>query len=135
MVCGTKTFLADPLRFLRLLARCHVAGKTTGVCEFSLLPEDARIDNDVLDRAVLAPKAGGIFLDRLVMAEATENVLDDRLVYVKVGNMASDVLLAAIAEEIQFCLVRPEDHPVWPHPVHGDGCVLNKIRQFTSLFC
>ena len=58
-----------------------------------------------------------------------EDVADHVLVGVEVGDGATDVLLPAVAEHVQFGPVGPQDDPVRPDPMQADGGILEEVGK------
>ena len=110
-----------------------VPREAPGVDELPVPPEDVGADEDAANRAVLAAKAGLVGVELLVPREPPEDVRDDRRVGVELGDVPADVLLAAVAEQLQLGPVRPEDRPVRPDPMQADGGVLDEVGQLLLL--
>src|SRR5579871_5328043 len=115
--------------FLFLLEIGDVTGKAARVNEFSVLEQNARIDQDMADGAVAMPQPCRVVAQRLSPAQAGEDVVNDSLVGVKLGNVPADILFAAIPEKIELGLVRPQDCSVRAHPVKADRGGFYKIAQ------
>ena len=114
---------------LRLLLQRDVPGKAARVQEATVRPIRARIDHHVLDRTILAPQAGRVAVDDLPCQQPGQDVLDHRLVDVELRNVPADVLIALVAQHIQFCLVHPKDASILADPVQRRGGTVEKIGQ------
>lgn len=56
---------------------------------------------------MLSSKAGFVVLERLAARQASEDGPDHRLVDVELGDVVSDVLVAAVTQQVQFGLIDP----------------------------
>ena len=97
--------------------------------EPSLVPQHARVDQDVPDRAVLASHPGFDVAEDLAVGESVENALDVILVDVELRDVVPDVLVTREAEHVQFGLVHAKDRAVGAHPMETDRGVLEKVGE------
>src|SRR5262249_42839690 len=118
----------DPL-LLSPLQPGDVAGEAAAVAQTAFLPEDVAVEQDVLDRAVLAPQPRPVVAQRLAGCQAAQDVVDRLPVGVKLGDGVADVLLAGAAKQVELGLVGPQDRPVRRQPVQADGGVLDEVGQ------
>jgi hypothetical protein len=124
-----EIFVPPAQLLFEALAIRHVAREAAGMDESALAKQGVGVDEDVLDRSVLAPDPGLVVLDRLLPAQAAEDVGDDLRVRMEPGDVASDVLVFGVAEHRQLRPVCPEDGAVWTHPVKPLDRVLQEVDQ------
>ena len=110
-----------------------VAREALGVDEPPLLPQHARVDQDRLQRAVLAPHLRRILEQPLAAAQAVQDVGEDGLIGVELADVVTDVLVARVAERLQLRVVRPQDDPVRADAVQADGRRVDERRQLGGL--
>jgi hypothetical protein len=89
-----------------------------------------RVDQHVADRTVLPSEPRLVLQQRLTAGEPGEHVFDDGSIDVKLGDVVADVLVACVAEEIQFGLVCPQDRAVRADPMEPFGGVVQALFQF-----
>ncbi len=107
----------------------HVAHDAARVNEFTISPVRARVDQDFPDRSVLAAQPRRIIAERFVAFETDEDVVARRAVRMKVPDVAADVFVARVAEQIQLRRVRPEDRPIGVDPMHAVDRVFDEIPE------
>ena len=78
------------------------------------------MDEDVADGAVLVPHPGRVVTQRPAAPQAREDAVDHRPVDVKLGDVASDVFLARIAQHVELGAIGAQDDAVRPDPVQAD---------------
>ena len=68
-------------------------------------------------------------LQRLARGQAPQDVGDDVLVGVELGDVAADVFLPGVAEQLELGAVGAQDRSVGPDPVQAHGGVLEEIGE------
>ena len=87
----------------------------------------------MLDRAVLGPQPRRITIELLTARQPVQNVADNRCVRMELRDVPSDILVSAIAEQGQFCLVGAQDDAFTAHDVKADRAVLEEILEIRAL--
>ncbi len=97
--------------------------------ERALLAEDVGVDQDVLHRPVLASHAGLVVAQARVAGEALEEVVDRLPVGPELGDGVADVLVPAVAQQVELGPVGPQDGAVPAQPLHPLGRVIDEVLQ------
>ena len=83
----------------------------------------------VADGTVLAPQACFVPLQFLLPIQTSEDVIGSVLVGMKFRDVVSHILLAHVAQEDQFSLVRSQDGSVGSDRVHREHAVFQEVCQ------
>src|SRR5437762_1364911 len=106
--------------FRRDLER-NVACDAACVNEFAILEKRTAVDDGVPYGAVLVAQPRRIGTQYLAVDHAAQNVIDYRLIGMELGDIAANVLFTRIANEVEFCPVRPKDSAVDGNRMHSDA--------------
>ena len=110
-----------------------VSREALGVDEASLVPEDARVDQDGLEVAVLAPQPRRILAQPFAASEPGEDVRDRPRIGMELGDAMADVFVARVSQHLELRIVGPEDRAVRTDPVHRDGCAIDQGFELVRL--
>ncbi len=78
---------------LETFALGHIARETARVAKLAAFPAPIRMNQYVLDRAVLATKPRGLIVDGVACQQAVRDLIDDFGIEMKLGNVMPDVFL------------------------------------------
>ena len=95
----------------------------------SVPEQHAGVDQHVLDRPVLTLEPGRVIVQFLPGLQAVQDVADRGLVGVEVGDGATNVLLPAVAEQLQFRSVGTQDDPIRPDPMQAHRGVVEEVGK------
>ena len=116
--------------FFAFLVR-DIEHDATAVNESAMLPQAVRVDQHLLDRAVLAAHPCRKPCERIPAEQSCERVVNHVPIDMESRNVAADVLVLCIAKQVELCLIRPEDDPVRPDPMQGDAGVFEEVRELS----
>src|SRR5262245_23369799 len=127
-----KVFLE---RAFKLHALGHVADKASRVKELTVLPESARVDQNMLDRSVFASKLRRKVINRLTGFEPPPKLIGLRRIDFELAEATTDVLVCRIAKHPELRGVGPQNGAVGAGLMQPLRRVFQKIRQllFTEL--
>src|SRR5690242_9670927 len=94
-----------------------VAREAAGVNKLAVFEVSAGVDAHDPARTVLAAQARFVVAHHFTFAQPIENIFDCFAVDMKVDDVATDVFVARVAEQIEFGLVRAQDRPVGTDPM------------------
>src|SRR5690349_13632637 len=106
-----------------------VAREAARVDKLTVFEVAAGVDAHDLDRTVLATQPRFVVAHHLTFAQPVENVFDRFAVDMKIDDVAADVFLARVTDQIELGLVRAQDRSVGADPVQTDGGVFEEVRQ------
>jgi hypothetical protein len=119
--------------FFRTPAPGDISSHAANMNEPVIFVEDVRIDENMLDRAIVAAQPCLIVTERFVVCQVDQESGSEVLVDIELGDVTTDILLACISEKGQLSPVCPQDHAIWADVMHSDGCVLEEVRQLLLL--
>ena len=123
VVSGLRAQLLDSL------LRGDVAREAARVDEAAGVEAHVRGDQHVLDRSVAAAQAGFVVADRIAVAQPPQQVADAGRVDVELGNVAADVFLARVAQQIELCLVGAQDGAVMSDDVQRHRRLVEEVAK------
>src|SRR5436190_11332061 len=97
--------------------------------ELTAVKPRARTDETVTDRAVAAAQADLLVAQGLPGPQAAQQVRRRLRIDVERGHVLPHVLLAAVAEHLELCLVGAENRAVRPRPPNPDWRVLDEVLE------
>ena len=106
-----------------------VAREAADVHEASVFPEPIGGDQHVPDRAIARSQPRFPRVHGLAAAEPRQDVGDRVTVDVEIGDVAADVLLAGVAEQVELRLVDTQHGAVGPDPLQAQRGVLEEVGQ------
>jgi len=81
------------------------------------------------DGTIAVTQTGRVIAQDLPAAEGREDVDNNGRVGMELGDVAPDVLLARVPQEVEFRLIRPEDRTVGPDPMQAYRRAFDEIAQ------
>lgn len=87
----------------------------------------------MLDRAIPCAQAGGIAIKLFAAGKTVKNIADNRCICVEFSNVPAYILVRRIPQELQLCLICPQDDPRGADDVQPDGAVLEEVLQVLAL--
>mmetsp|Transcript_7269 Transcript_7269/g.14809 ORF Transcript_7269/g.14809 Transcript_7269/m.14809 type:complete len:567 (+) Transcript_7269:723-2423(+) len=94
------------------------------------VPVDVAVNQQMLDTPILLPETNRDIVDRVACAEVVED-LEHQLLLVRaeLRDRLPDVLFGSVPQHVHLHLVRPYHIARASKPVHGDGCVVEKVLE------
>ena len=76
-----------------------VAGEAACMDKLALLPQHVGVEQDMLDRPILADQAGLVVLKLFAGMQAPQDIRNHGLVRVELGNVVPEIFVTGIAEQ------------------------------------
>jgi hypothetical protein len=117
-----------PLRLEGFLSR-EVLGEASGIDELTVLEVGARIDQHVLEGAVLRAQAGLIPANHLAPGQPAQDIRAGGPVRMEVRYVAPDVFVGGVAKKLQLGPVGLQNGAVGAHQMERNRPVFEEILE------